>query len=409
MAAMNLEFNALATLFPLLDGAGFDELVADIRTHGLREPIVLFEGKVLDGRNRYRACVEAGVEPTLTVYQGEDPVAYVISLNLRRRHLNESQRAMVAAKLATLKLGDNQHSKGLPIGRGSELLNVGERSVARAREVREHGAPELVAAVERGAVSVSAAADIATQPVDEQREIVARGEREILEAAKTIRGRRAEQRRTERIERLLVTTRQNAPLPSDRRYSVIYADPPWHFEVYNEESGTERAAGNHYPTLPLEEICALPVRELAAEDAVLFLWTTLPHLEEAFRVIAAWGFQYKTNLAWVKDKIGLGYFVRNQHELLVVATRGDIPSPAPAARPPSVITASRREHSRKPDEAYELIERMYPELPKIELFARSAREGWAARGNQVPAEVTVPDDDLDIPEFLRRAPKAAAS
>jgi ParB-like chromosome segregation protein Spo0J len=204
MAAMNLEFHALATLFPLLDGAGFDELVADIRTHGLREPIVLFEGKVLDGRNRYRACVEAGVEPTLTVYQGEDPVAYVISLNLRRRHLNESQRAMVAAKLATLKLGDNQHSEGLPIGRGSELLNVGERSVARAREVREHGAPELVAAVERGAVSVSAAADIATQPVDEQREIVARGEREILEAAKTIRGRRAEQRRSERIERLLV-------------------------------------------------------------------------------------------------------------------------------------------------------------------------------------------------------------
>jgi N6-adenosine-specific RNA methylase IME4 len=102
------------------------------------------------------------------------------------------------------------------------------------------------------------------------------------------------------------------------------------------------------------------VMATVAEDAVLFLWTTLPHLEEAFRVIAAWGFQYKTNLAWVKDKIGLGYFVRNQHELLVVATRGDIPSPAPAARPPSVITASRREHSRKPDEAYELIERMYP-------------------------------------------------
>jgi N6-adenosine-specific RNA methylase IME4 len=206
-----------------------------------------------------------------------------------------------------------------------------------------------------------------------------------------------------------VTTRQSGPLPSDRRYSVIYADPPWHFEVYNEDSGAERAAGNHYPTLPLEEICALQVRELAAVDAVLFLWTTLPHLEEAFRVIAAWGFQYKTNLAWVKDKIGRGYFVRNQHELLVVATRGDIPAPLPANRPPSVINAPRREHSRKPDEAYELIERIYSELPKIELFARSAREGWAAWGNQVPAEAPVPDDDLDIPEFLRRAPKAAAS
>jgi N6-adenosine-specific RNA methylase IME4 len=383
---MSRQFHPLAEIFPLIQGREFDELVADIKAHGLHDAVVTFEEKILDGRNRYRACLEAGVEPRFVDYQGDDPVSYVISLNLRRRHLDESQRAMVAAKLATLRLGDNQHSEGLPIGRGSKLLNVGERTVARAREVREHGAPELVAAVERGAVSVSAAADIATQPVDEQREIVARGEREILEVARTIRGRRAEQRRTERIERLLLTARQNAPLPNDRHYSVIYADPPWHLEVYNEESGTERAAGNHYPTLPLEEICALPVRELAAEDAVLFLWTTLPHLEEAFRVIAAWGFQYKTNLAWVKDKIGLGYFVRNQHELLVVATRGDIPAPLPAARPPSVITAPRREHSRKPDEVYEVIERMYPELPKIELFARSAREGWAAWGNQVPAD-----------------------
>ena len=127
---MTLEFHALATLFPLLNGEDFDELVVDIEAHGLCEPIVMFEGKILDGRNRYRACIEAGAEPTFTVYQGNDPVAYVISLNLRRRHLDESQRAMVAAKLATLKLGDNQHSEGLPIGRSSELLNVGERTVA---------------------------------------------------------------------------------------------------------------------------------------------------------------------------------------------------------------------------------------------------------------------------------------
>src|SRR6516164_2723216 len=139
-----LEFHPLADIFPLLDGQDFAGLVTDIREHGLHEPIVVYEDKILDGRNRYRACEAAGVEPTFTVYTGDDPVAYVISLNLRRRHLDESQRAMVAAKLATLKLGDNQHSEGLPIGRGSELLNVGERSVARAREVRDHGAPELV-------------------------------------------------------------------------------------------------------------------------------------------------------------------------------------------------------------------------------------------------------------------------
>jgi len=378
---MNLEFHPLANIFPLVEGQDFAELVADIREHGLHEAIVLYEDKILDGRNRYRACEAAGIEPTFTVYQGDDPVAYVVSLNLRRRHLSESQRAMVAAKLATLKLGDNQHSEGLPIGRSSELLNVGERTVARAREVQEHGTPELVSAVERGAVSVSAAADVAALPAQEQREIVARGEREILRAAQEIRARKAEMRRAERIERLAATC--NQPFPSNRRYAVIYADPPWHFEVYNEESGIEHAAANHYSTMSLDEIRALPIPSLASPDAALFMWTTVPHLRESFQVLDAWGFEYKTNIVWVKDKIGLGYFVRNQHELLLVATRGDMPSPSPANRPPSVISAPRREHSRKPDEAYEIIERMYPELPKIELFARHARPGWAAWGNEV--------------------------
>jgi len=238
---------------------------------------------------------------------------------------------------------------------------------------------------------------------------VAWGEREILQAAQKIRARKEHVRRAERFERLAATCNQNTPFPSDRRYAVLYADPPWHFEVYNEESGIERAAGNHYPTMSLNEICALPVPDLASADAVLFMWTTAPHLRESFEVLVAWGFEYKTNSAWVKDKIGLGYFVRNQHELLLVATRGDMPCPLPANRPPSVITAPRREHSRKPDEAYALIEGMYPELPKIELFARSARHGWAVWGNQVPGEPPVPDNDLDIPEFLRRAPKTAAS
>jgi N6-adenosine-specific RNA methylase IME4/ParB-like chromosome segregation protein Spo0J len=376
------EFHPLANIFPLVEGPEFADLVADIREHGLHEPIVMFEDRVLDGRNRLRACEAAGVEPTFTVYQGDDPISYVVSLNLRRRHLNESQRAMVAAKLATLKLGGNQHSEGLPIGRSSELLNVGERSVARAREVQEHGTPELVHAVERGAVSVSAAADVATLPAQEQQEIVARGEHEILRTARDIRARQAEIRRAERIERLAAICNQNAPFPSDRRYAVLYADPPWHFEVYNEESGIERAAGNHYPTMSLDEICALPVLSLAAPDAILFMWTTAPHLQESFQVLAAWGFEYKTNAVWVKDKIGLGYFVRNQHELLLVATRGDMPSPSPANRPPSVISAPRREHSRKPDEAYALIEAMYPALPKLELFARQRRPGWDVWGNE---------------------------
>src|SRR5262249_39017054 len=157
--------------------------------------------------------------------------------------------------------------------------------------------------------------------------------------------------------------------------------------------------------MSLDEICALPVSDLATDAAVLFLWTTAPHLQESFQTLAAWGFEYKTNAVWVKDKIGLGFFIRGQHELLLIATRGDMPSPLPAHRPPSVITAPRREHSRKPDETYKLIEAMYPELPKIELFARTVRPGWDVWGNEVGAK-TAPDDG--VPEFLRRTPNGAA-
>src|SRR5262249_13857461 len=146
-----MRFHPLADIFPLLEGEEFKTLVEDIRSNGLHEPIVLYQGQILDGRNRQRACLEAGIEPRFKQYSGSDPLAFIVSLNLTRRHLNESQRAMVAAKLATLRRGDNQHS---PIGetsqaRAAEILNVGKRSVERAAEVCDHGAPELIRAVER--------------------------------------------------------------------------------------------------------------------------------------------------------------------------------------------------------------------------------------------------------------------
>ena len=397
-----LRFHPLADLFPLLEGEEFHGLVADVRANGLREPIILFEGAVLDGRNRLRACQAIGIQAAFLPYHGKDPLGYVISANLRRRHLSESQRAMVAAKLATLPQGQRQSGQlaGVPTqDEAAALLNVGERSVRRAAEVRDQGIAELKSAVDRGEVSVSAAADVATLSVQQQTEVVAKGERKILEAAKAIRAKRAEKRHRERVQRIADINRGNAALPGARRYAVIYADPPWHFEVYDDDFGVERAAVNHYPTMPLQDICALPVSDLTTPDAALFLWTPGPHLPEALRVIERWGFAYKANIAWVKDKIGLGYLVRSKHELLIVATRGNIPAPLPAARPPSVIHAPRREHSRKPDEAYALIERMYPELPKIELFARHAQPGWDAWGN----EVSPPDGEMpDIPPFLRR-------
>jgi N6-adenosine-specific RNA methylase IME4 len=384
-----LKFHPLADIFPLIEGAEFDGLVADIKANGVREPIWIYEEKILDGRNRYRAAAVAGVACPTRLYEGDDPIGFVISMNLKRRHLDESQRAMVAAKLATLRSGDNQHSEGLPIGRSSELLNVSERSVARARDVQEGGAPELIQAVERGEVSVSAAADVATLSHAEQREILARCDpREIKRVAQSIKASERGQRLAKRMERIAAQSRADAgPLPQDRKYPIILADPAWRYE-HDSYGVWTLDVEEHYATMSLEEICALPVAELATPNAMLFLWSPTPILEQAFSVIRAWGFEYRTAFVWIKQPTGTGLYLRQRHEHLLVARRGEFPTPVPANRPDSVIEAPRRGHSVKPDQAHELIERMYPDLPRIELFARQARPGWSRWGKEAPPSDT---------------------
>lgn len=186
-----------------------------------------------------------------------------------------------------------------------------------------------------------------------------------------------------RDKRLAEIAKANRDLPTGARYSVIYADPPWRYE--HPPMGGNRVIENHYPTMALEEICALDVSALAADHAVLYLWATAPKLAECMSVIEAWGFDYRTNLVWVKDKIGMGYYARNQHELLLVARRGELPPPKESDRISSVVHADRGAHSVKPAVFYELIESWYPGQPRIELFSRMARPGWDAWGNQAEA------------------------
>jgi N6-adenosine-specific RNA methylase IME4 len=176
------------------------------------------------------------------------------------------------------------------------------------------------------------------------------------------------------------------PLGQDgvEKAEVLYVDPPWRYEYSVADS---RQIENEYPTMSLEEICALPVEEAAADHCVLFLWATSPKLADAFDVLRAWGFAYKTCAVWDKERPGMGYYFRQQHELLLVATRGNPRTPDESARVPSVIRLRRdNQHSRKPAEFYELIEAMYPRASKREVFARQSRPGWLpAWGNQVAA------------------------
>lgn len=169
-----------ADLFPMMPAEEIDALADDIVANGQREPVIILDGQILDGRNRFAACRSAGVTPILREYDRDPDTAlqYVMSLNLHRRHLSESQRAMVAAKLATMGHGGDRKGEefkspigGLKQSEAADMLNVGERSVSRARKVQEHGAPELARAVEDGLISVSVAEKAVTAPAETQRKL----------------------------------------------------------------------------------------------------------------------------------------------------------------------------------------------------------------------------------------------
>ena len=167
------------------------------------------------------------------------------------------------------------------------------------------------------------------------------------------------------------------------KFGVIVADPGWHDHVYSEQTAGRQAAF-HYMTVPIEVIKALAVASIAADDCVLFLWSTNQHLREAMDVLEEWGFAYASHYIWRKPSMGRGYWNRSVHEVLLIGTRGGIPCPAPGAQHKSVIDAPRGErHSEKPEVFLEMIELYFPTLPKIELNRRGPpRPGWKAWGNQ---------------------------
>jgi N6-adenosine-specific RNA methylase IME4 len=196
---------------------------------------------------------------------------------------------------------------------------------------------------------------------------------------------RAIEKRERRARREAELGERQRALP-DKRYGVVLAEPPWRFQPYSRETGMDRAADHHYPTSTLEEIEALAVASIAAPDCVLFLCATVPMLPQALEVMAAWGFAYKSNFAWGKSRMGTGFWNRNKHELLLIGTRGHVPAPALGTQAPSLIEALVGRHSEKPAVFYEIIERYFPTLPKIELHARGAiaRAGWEVWGLEAP-------------------------
>lgn len=174
-----------------------------------------------------------------------------------------------------------------------------------------------------------------------------------------------------------------------RRFSTILADPPWQFQNRTGKVAPEHKRLNRYGTMHLKDICALPVSKICEDTAHLYLWVPNALLPEGLEVMSAWGFQYKANLIWHKirkdggpDGRGVGFYFRNTTEIILFGTRGkNARTLAQGRRQVNIIKTMKREHSRKPDEQYELIEACSPG-PFLELFARGPRKGWATWGNQ---------------------------
>lgn len=182
----------------------------------------------------------------------------------------------------------------------------------------------------------------------------------------------------------------------NHKFATVLADPPWQFQNRTGKMAPEHKRLQRYPTMLLQEIKALPVESIVEDRAHLYLWVPNALLYEGMQVVESWGFQYKTNLIWYKirkdggpDKRGVGFYFRNVTEIILFGVRGkDVRTLQPGRSQENIISSRKREHSRKPDEQYALMESC-SWGPRIELFARGQREGWFSWGSQ--AEDYTPD------------------
>jgi len=341
-----------------------------VRKSEATEPIIINKDDViLDGHTRYAICIKHGCFYRTDVRDFESSVhekIFVIESNIIRRHLSTIQKAQLAMVLEPLyseQAKQRQEATQL-IGNATQKQDV-DGSVQMNLTIENKGQARDQAAkvVGLSPTTYHRAKTVLEKAPEKLRKEVQSGKKSVSRAYKEI--------KTAEKKREPVPVPE---LPTDQ-YNVIYADPPWRYEFSETKT---RSIETHYPSMSLKDICDMKIP--STENAILYLWATNPKLEEALQVVKAWGFTYKTNMVWVKDKIGMGYWFRGQHELLLTATKGTFSPPESSIRRSGVLVAPRRKHSQKPDEVYEIIESYFPQGKYLELFSREQRDGWTMWG-----------------------------
>lgn len=401
LVIIDADFQAL---IPPLEATEREELERSLLREGCRDRLVVWkdQGILIDGHNRHEICLTHGIPfdvLELPFATRDEAMLWMLRNQLGRRNIGVMTRGRLGmlteevvarmAKARQVERKGNQPGASLenspkleplpPIDTRAEAAKAARMSDFTYRAVKlvwQAGSEKLIAAVDRAEVSVNAAVAVAALPKEKQDELVEKGEKAVIAAAKEARLAEREKKRAsiEVIESVGCNLEDFAA--RGERFACVYADPPWRYG----NQGTRAATDNHYPTMSVDEICDLPVASIVADNAHLHLWTTNAFLFDARRVMEAWGFTYKSCFVWVKPQMGIGNYWRVSHEFLLLGIRGDAPFGRRDCK--SWGEFPRGRHSAKPDAIRQMVERVSPG-PRIELFARERADGWSAWGNQI--------------------------
>ncbi len=361
--------------FPEMSKEHFDNLKNDITLNGYDKtfPVYLYEDKIIDGWNRYKACKELNIEPNFKEFKGDkmEAVVFILRTN-NRRDLTPYQRSIMAleykpyfeekAKENLIKGGEISQ-EGLQISAKavdtrkelSKIANVSHDTIAKVKKIQEKAPEEIKAKLATGEVSINA-------------------------AYKEIKKEEKKEERDKKIEEVKQKIENENLASIDKKYHVIAIDPPW---AYNEKGGFSSddydAQNNRgavdYPTMTVEQIKNINIP--SADDCVMFLWTTHAFLKDSFDILKHWGFDYKATIVWDKVKMGMGRNIRMQVEFCLLGVKGKPIIQGSSER--DIITEPRREHSRKPEAFYEMVDRMCIGN-KLDYFSRQNRENWEHYG-----------------------------
>lgn len=395
----------LFQVMPPLSADEYQELKNDIESRGVMIPVEYDEaGNILDGHHRVKACKELGIKEWPSVVRlGMDEAAkrtHARKLNMARRHLNQEQRrGLIQAELKDRpEVSDRQIAKALGIdhktvsaqreklettGEIPQLkTNVGADGKERPRQVeRKAPEPELpIAPAKPITIHVANPSQVIRTATKGQSVLDAAKDKPELEKVVDQMAKsgkvNAAAKQVAKLQAAEDIKAEPLPMPIGP-FRVIVADPPWLYG--NRADDVSHRSANPYPSMSIEDICALPVADFAHEDCILWLWTTNAHMRESYEVLDAWGFRSKTILTWVKDRIGTGDWLRGKTEHCHLAIRGN-PTILTTGQS-TVIDGPLQSHSQKPDSFYRLVEEICPGS-KLEMFCRSSRESWAAWGNE---------------------------